>query len=223
MRSIHSSFTEGADVVRDQAADRVRGARPPRAVPPAPGRSAPIEVPSQSTCSTPSGRSQRHHVGHMAGGAQPCGFGRPVRPPSPHHVRADHAVAVLQRSRQRRSPALARQAVHTRSARARRASRPTPVGHPVQTRRADAGTNFSCGSVIASILPGSSCRGVDHGFGRQDRTRDRLHQRHRARHRTGASARQGARLILNGFGDTEGPLAQVKAAGSPQVGSTART
>ena len=33
-----------------------------------------------------------------------------------------------------------------------------------------------------------------------------------------ALARQGARLILNGFGDTEGPLAQVKAAGSPQVG-----
>jgi 3-hydroxybutyrate dehydrogenase len=33
-----------------------------------------------------------------------------------------------------------------------------------------------------------------------------------------ALARQGARLILNGFGDTEGPVAQVKAAGSPQVG-----
>jgi 3-hydroxybutyrate dehydrogenase len=34
-------------------------------------------------------------------------------------------------------------------------------------------------------------------------------------------ARQGARLILNGFGDAEGPQAEVREAGSPKVGYSA--
>ncbi len=65
--------------------------------------------------------------------------------------------------------------------------------------------------IMGSLHPNSF--GDCHHAQRQNRACHGVHQWHRARHRESPGSSQGANIVLHGFGDSEGPKAEIAALG----------